>query len=643
MPAISIRRALPILLITPLIATVGLTGWLAYRGGQQSVEALAIRLSSEVSYRIKQHVNNYIDKPQLANRLIAASIRSGNLDPNNLPEMERFLWHQIQSSLGLTYIYYGNPKGHFVGVQVQEDGSILSRIRDDSTFPGRTTYKLDQQGNRASVEQTGEKFDPLTRPWYKIAIETGKPTWSPVFKFSYADVLGITATIPVYTEGGNLQGVLANNVPLEQLSKFLQQLNISPAGEAFIMERSGELIASSTGESPVVKALKGTERISAIKSTQPLIQATAKQLYDKHGDFSQLENDETLTFPLKGENQFVHVARLIDEQGLDWLVVVVVPEADFMEKINVNTRHNLLVGLGIAGIAVLLGLFAAQRIIQPLERLSLAAKEIESGYFSPDSLHDIVERSDEVGQLARVINEMATVVYQRERQLQSQLQRMQSETDRVKRAAIAVNLTERNHVQQLLRVSRQARGKGEELEKFKLPDMLRHVTYFQNLTDPELKYLFDVGYKRVFRQDEYICQEGEDGDAFYIILVGSVEVFIENPKRHLRNMAEGTFLGELALLLGIPRTATVRALEDSILFVIDRSGFQDFLNRYPQMANDIALKINEYQSELEQRKELLKDAGLIEDETSFSQSPLSWIRRRMKSLFNVQFDQVSSP
>lgn len=641
MPAISIRRALPILLITPLIATVGLTGWLAYRGGRQSVESLATRLSNEVSLRIKQHVTTYVDKPQLANRMVAAAIRSGNLNPDNLPEMEQFLWQQIQSSLGLTYIYYGNPKGYFVGVQ-QQEGGIVSRIRDESTFPDRTTYKLDSQGNRAGVEKTGEEFDPLTRPWYKLAIETGKPTWSPVFKFSYADVLGITATMPIYTKAGNLQGVLANNVPLEQLSKFLQQLNISPAGEAFIMERSGKLIASSTGEAPVIKALKGTERISALNSSQPLIQATAKQLSDKYRDFNDIKDNAELTFSLKGENQFVHVARLVDEQGLDWFVVVVVPEADFMDKINANTRHNLLIGLGVAGGAVILGLFAARWIIQPLERLSLAAKDIESGRFDPESLQDIARRSDEVGQLARVINEMANVVYHRERQLQSQLQRMQSESDRVKRAAIAVNLTERNHVQQLLRLSRQARGKAEELEKIKLPEMLRHVTYFQNLTDAELQYLFDVGYKKVFRQDEYICREGEDGDAFYIILVGSVEVVIESLDRHLRNMSEGTFLGELALLLGIPRTATVRALEDSILFVIDRSGFQDFLSRYPKLADDIALKINDYKSELEQRKEQLQEAGLIEDETGFTQNPLNWIRRRMKSLFNVQFEQVSN-
>ncbi|HEY9615842.1 MAG TPA: cyclic nucleotide-binding domain-containing protein [Microcoleaceae cyanobacterium] len=636
MPAISIQRALPILLITPLVVTVGLTGWLAYHGGRQSVESLAIRLSSEVSQRIKQHVMTYVAQPQSANRMIAATIRSGNLNPDNFPEMEQFLWQQIQASVGLTYIYYGNPQGYFVGVQKQDDGSIVARIRDESTFPTRTTYTLDQQGNRSGVEETGEKFDPLVRPWYKIAIETGQARWSPVFKFSYADVLGITTTIPIYSKTGNLQGVLANNVPLVQLSRFLQKLDISPAGEAFIMERSGNLIATSTGEAPVMQTAKGTERISAINSSQALIQATAKQLYEKYGDFQQVKDNEELIFSLKGENQFVHVDRLVDQQGLDWLVIVVVPEADFMEKISANTRQNILIGVCVVGGAVALGLFAARWIIQPLERLSLAAKEIESGHFDPNSLQDVVMRSDEVGQLARVINEMASVVYQRESQLQSQIKRMQGEKDRVKQAAIAVNLTQRNQVQQLLRLSRQARGKVvEELEQIKLPEILRHVTYFQNLSDSELNYLFEIGYKRVFRQDEYICREGEDGDAFYIILVGSVEVFIEYPNRHLRNMEAGAFLGELALLLGIPRTATARALEDSILFVIDRPGFKDFLSRYPKLADDIALKINGYKSELEQRKEQLKEAGLIEDEASFTQNPLNWIRRRMQSLFNV--------
>ena len=65
---------------------------------------------------------------------------------------------------------------------------------------------------------------------------------------------------------------------------------------------------------------------------------------------------------------------------------------------------------------------------------------------------------------------------------------------------------------------------------------------------------------------------------------GSVKAFVEKLNKPLATLQAGQFFGELALMLEIPRTATVQALEDTILFVINNKGFKKILQEHPDLA-----------------------------------------------------------
>ncbi len=62
-----------------------------------------------------------------------------------------------------------------------------------------------------------------------------------------------------------------------------------------------------------------------------------------------------------------------DKLGLDWLVVVVVPESDFMAKINANTRTTILLCLIALGWATVIGIFTAGWITKPIVQLQAAS------------------------------------------------------------------------------------------------------------------------------------------------------------------------------------------------------------------------------------------------------------------------------
>lgn len=175
------------------------------------------------------------------------------------------------------------------------------------------------------------------------------------------------------------------------------------------------------------------------------------------------------------------------------------------------------------------------------------------------------------------------------------------------------------------------RNSGQPLA---IRDLLQQVTYFRNFTDLELRQLIEIGYRKRLRESEILFHEGDPGDAFYIVLSGAVEVFVEKINKHLATLYPGKFLGELALMLGIPRTASVRAVEDTILFTINDKGFRKILREHPDLSEVIVQELGKHQEELAERQQQLRDMGLV-DKSEDDKNPVLWVRKRLKNLFGL--------
>lgn len=170
--------------------------------------------------------------------------------------------------------------------------------------------------------------------------------------------------------------------------------------------------------------------------------------------------------------------------------------------------------------------------------------------------------------------------------------------------------------------------------KISVRDLLQKVTYFENFTELELRQLIEVGYRKRLEKDNILFNEGDLGDAFYIVLSGSVEVFVSRIEKCLDTLKAGSFFGELSLILGIPRTASVRALEPTVLFAIDSQGFKQILQEQPELVEVIIKELERHQEELAQRQEQLRQMGLIdkdEDDTNL----VAWVHKRLRKLFRL--------
>lgn len=171
-------------------------------------------------------------------------------------------------------------------------------------------------------------------------------------------------------------------------------------------------------------------------------------------------------------------------------------------------------------------------------------------------------------------------------------------------------------------------------EPLTLANLLRKVTYFQNFTDLEIQKLVEVGYRKRLSASEVLFHEDEPGDTFYIILSGSVEVFVIKLNKSLSILQAGQFFGELSLMLGIPRTATVRALENTVVFVINNKGFKKLLQEHPSLSERIVQELEKHQEELAQRQQQLRELGLINVDED-DNNPVNWVRKRLKNLFSI--------
>jgi small-conductance mechanosensitive channel len=175
---------------------------------------------------------------------------------------------------------------------------------------------------------------------------------------------------------------------------------------------------------------------------------------------------------------------------------------------------------------------------------------------------------------------------------------------------------------------------GTTLPAQPLKDLLRQVDYFQNLTNEQLRQVIESGYRQRLLAGEVLFQENDPGNAFYIVLAGSVEVVSETLQKQLTILAAGKFFGELSLMLGVPRSATVRALEATNLFVINQLGFQKLLSDYPAIYDAIVQELKVHQEELAKRQEQLRSLGLI-DSTEDDNNLMIWVQNRLKRLFQL--------
>src|SRR5262249_48244099 len=117
-------------------------------------------------------------------------------------------------------------------------------------------------------------------------------------------------------------------------------------------------------------------------------------------------------------------------------------------------------------------------------------------------------------------------------------------------------------------------------------DLLKQTPLFENLSVGEIDILAQSTRIQTYRTGQVILREGRVGAAFFIIIAGSVEVVMGSSGAEpvvLATLGAGEFFGEIATMQHVPRSASVRALQETTCLVIWRLDFESYIRRFPDV------------------------------------------------------------
>jgi CRP-like cAMP-binding protein len=160
-------------------------------------------------------------------------------------------------------------------------------------------------------------------------------------------------------------------------------------------------------------------------------------------------------------------------------------------------------------------------------------------------------------------------------------------------------------------------------------ERLNNVSIFAPLSDEETERLAQAARVRVYAPGEAIVRMGQEGNSMFVIMRGSVEIQVLQgaTMKVVNRLRENDFFGEMSLLTGEPRTATVVAAEETEVLQIRKATIKPIFEANPELVKSISEMIGE-------RRELLR--SLAENAMDTEEQNERGMLRSIKRFFGLR-------
>ena len=405
---LSLRQLLIVPYVVLVIVAAAIIGMLSYGAGRNAVNSLSNYVLSETVSRIFQAINKHIAGSEtVLQTAFPPDMHAPASIVDNLDVLRTRLWlatsiHRNPSN----YAYYGDRKGHFVGLYRHSENEAELRLRSDGNS-SRSIYRfsgINGELNDPVIEQA--IFEPRDRPWYEAGKSSLHQTWTSIYiDFSTLELVSTRAR-RVNNSAGEFEGVVATDLSMDLLNQFLKELKLTKNGFAFIVEPDGNLVATSRGPHIIVGDDDNNMRLNAADSSDRLITATYESVK------ALTEQSKEVALPATGwfkgpDGEIIQTGyhRLRDAAGLDWIIAVAVPRSDFMHDMTGNVKRTVILALLACVLIACIGLTVLNLISKDLRQLANAARLMGDGVLDTDIP---TQRLDEIGILANAFSTMQT-------------------------------------------------------------------------------------------------------------------------------------------------------------------------------------------------------------------------------------------
>jgi CRP-like cAMP-binding protein len=140
-------------------------------------------------------------------------------------------------------------------------------------------------------------------------------------------------------------------------------------------------------------------------------------------------------------------------------------------------------------------------------------------------------------------------------------------------------------------------------------EILRQIPLFAKIEPSKIKLLAFTSERLTFQPGDLVCKQGDNGDAAYFIMAGSADVIVDTPSGPLTvaTLSKNDVVGEIAILIDIPRTATIQAASELTTLKITKDVFFRMVTEFPEMAVEmmrvLAERLVRTTAELQKAKE----------------------------------------
>ena len=384
---ISIRASLIVLVGALIVLTGGVIAGVLYSGERKSIYILADSMIQEISARAEQRTLNYFSPAERSVRRMSSLLQQNIVSVNDHTELLAALRGEIQNNPEFAAAYFADTRGNFYMVKRMADGSLSNRII--TRLSNRVVVHWDHANPayRSSFPDSSDSlatgYDPRTRVWYEDAVKADDLIWTDVYLFASDNMLGISDAIPIHDARGRLDGVLAVDIGLAQLSSFLGTLEVSQSGRAFILNNKSEVIALSvskggnlselfSGGVAASGAVSPANLVLADESSDPLVRDSylaSLRTQQKNSFFS---------FTSKHTRYLSMFTAFPPNRYFNWTIGIAIPEELVMGQVNQTNRVVLYAAILIIIVAIGLGINFSRAITFPLSRLSHEMERIRN-------------------------------------------------------------------------------------------------------------------------------------------------------------------------------------------------------------------------------------------------------------------------
>jgi putative two-component system response regulator len=323
----------------------------------------------------KTYIKTAREAAQLTQRLEIKDVVSSE----NINGMEQYFYEQLSLHKQFASIYYANTKGEFLMVIKNNDGYMTKIILIDEDNDKQVFNKFnDKFMNLMKVKRIdNDKYNPIERPWYKLASINKKLSWTDPYVFFTSKQPGITTAIPVYNNQYNLQGVIGVDIQMEELSQFISNMKISKNSKVFMLDSSLKVIAFPKESTVHIDTKTQKARLLKLNELDDKIAVYAYNKLKEDIKTKKLKTKKFITFTANDGKVYYSLFLPFEVNNINWTIGMYVPEDDYLGLIKENQKFNLVLSLLIGFIAIIVGFLISKAISKPILRMQNMAHDLK--------------------------------------------------------------------------------------------------------------------------------------------------------------------------------------------------------------------------------------------------------------------------